>query len=379
MADKDYYKTLGVEKGASKEEIKKAYKKLAKKYHPDLNKDNPQAEIKFKEINEAASVLGDDSKRKQYDQFGSEGMKFGGGQGQRQSQGFGGFNFNGSSGFDFDDIFESIFGGGLGGSSRRGTRRRRGRDLEYHTTVTLKDVAQGIDKTIKIKKRNVCETCHGEGGFDAKTCSTCGGQGRVLQQQRTPFGVFQSEAICPKCQGQGKIISKTCTDCNGNGWVISEKEIKISIPAGVQDGAQLRLREEGEAGEAGSPPGDLYILVSVKEDENFRRQGADVYLEVPITFSQATLGDKITIPTILSQAKLKIPAGTQPGTLLRMKGEGLPSLHGNSKGDQFIKIQIEVPHKLSKKQKEAVKKLDDELSNKKPYESLFKKIKKQFK
>lgn len=375
MADKDYYKTLGVEKGASKEDIKKAYKKLAKKYHPDLNKDNPEAEKKFKEINEAASVLGDDSKRKQYDQYGSEGMKFGGGQGQ----GFGGFNFSGSSGFDFDDIFESLFGGGFGGGARRSHRRRRGRDLEYTTTITLKDVAQGVDKTIKVKKRNVCDKCHGEGGFDATTCSTCGGQGRVLQRQRTPFGVFQSEAVCPDCHGSGKKVSKTCDACHGKGWVIGEKEIKISVPAGVEDGAQLRLRGEGEAGEAGSEPGDLYIRINVEKDENFRREGTDIYLEVPISFSQAALGDSIIIPTILSQAKLKIPSGTQPGTLLRMKGEGLPSLRGSSKGNQYVKIQVEVPEKLSKKQKDALKKFDSELSSKKPYESLFKKIKKQFK
>ena len=366
--EKDYYKTLGIEKGASKEEIKKAYKKLAKKYHPDLNKGSADSEKKFKEINEAAGILTDDQKRAQYDQFGSSGPQFGGGQGGFGGQGFGGFDFN--------DIFDSFFGGGMGGGRSRGPRP--GSDLRYDIEITLEDVANGLEKKIKIKKRDQCSECDGKGGSGHKTCDTCKGRGTILQQRRTAFGVFQTQTTCNICKGRGETVEKTCHHCNGTGQEIKEKTIQISIPPGVQDGTRLRISGEGEAGEAGAAMGDLYIFVSVKENDIFQRDGSDLYIEVPITFSQATMGDKIEIPTVTGKADLKVPAGTQPETLLRMKGKGLPRLRQYGHGDQYVKITIDVPKKLNKKQKELLKSFDKETKGKKPHEKLFDAIKDAF-
>jgi molecular chaperone DnaJ len=307
---KDYYNILGVEKGASKEEIKKAYKKLEKKYHPDLNKDNPEAEKKFKEINEAASILSDEQKRQQYDRFGSEGMKhgaggFGGGFGG--FEGFGG-GFRGSFGEDMDinDILNSFFGGGF----RRGPRR--GRDLRFDIEITLDDVANGLKRKVKIKK---------------------------------PDG---------------------------------EKTIEINIPQGVDDGTRLRVSGEGEPGEPGAPHGDLYVFIHVKDHEFFSRDGPNIFIEVPITFLQAIEGDTIEVPTIGGKAELKVPAGTQPETLLRMKGKGLPHLRMYGTGDQFVKITIDVPKSITKKQKDLLKEFEKLSKKKKPHERLFDKIKSSF-
>jgi len=367
--EKDYYKTLGVEKGASKEEIKKAYKKLAKKYHPDLNKGSAESEKKFKEINEAAGVLTDDQKRAQYDQFGSSGPQFGG------NQSGGGFG-NGFGGFDFNDIFDSFFGGGMGGGRSRGPRP--GNDLRYDIKITLEDVANGLEKKVKIKKRDKCSKCDGKGGKGHKTCSTCKGRGTILQQRRTAFGVFQTQTTCPTCKGRGETVENICNQCNGTGQEVKEKTIQISIPPGVEDGTRLRIAGEGEAGEAGAPMGDLYIFVSVKENDIFQREGSDLYIEVPITFPQAAMGDKIEVPTITGKADLKVPAGTQPETLLRMKGKGLPHLRQYGHGDQYVKITIDVPKKLNKKQKELLKSFDKETKGKKPHEKLFDAIKDAF-
>ncbi len=368
--EKDYYKTLGVSKDASKEDIKKAYKKLAKKYHPDLNKDNPEAEKKFKEINEAASVLTDDQKRSQYDQFGSAGPQFGNG-------GFGG-GFEGFQGgdFDFNDIFSSFFGGGGRSPRRRGPRP--GDDLRYDIEITLEDVAKGLEKKVKIKKTDKCSYCDGKGGTGVKTCSTCHGRGSVMQQRRTPFGIFQTQTTCPTCHGRGEIIENKCSHCHGTGQELKEKTIKISVPKGVSDGTRLRLSGEGEAGEAGAPSGDLYVFIHVKEHDLFERDGSDLYIEVPITFSQAALGAKIKVPTILGKAELKIPAGTQPETLLRMKGKGLSNLRYSGSGDQYVKITIDVPTKLTKKQKDLLKEFDESLKGKKPHEKLLDKLKEVF-
>jgi len=374
MAEKDHYKTLGVAKDASKEEIKKAYKKLAKQYHPDLNKGDSTAEQKFKEVNEAASVLGDDNKRAQYDQFGSDGMKFGGQGGP--GGGFGGFNFSGS-GFDFNDIFDSFFGGGMGGGSRR-RGPRQGADLRYDMDITLKDVATGIDKHIKMKKKISCPDCDGHGGHGVKTCSVCKGSGVRTSAQRTPFGVFQTQTTCSECRGSGETVSDMCNTCNGRGYIHGEKTIKITIPEGVEDGMRLRMQHEGEPGEPGAPAGDLYIFIHVKEHELFRRDGTNVYLEVPISFTQAVFGDKITVPTITGKAELKIPSGTQPGTLLRMKNKGLPHVHHGGSGDQYVKIQVEVPTSLNKKQKELLNSFEKSQKEKKPHERLFDKIKSAF-
>lgn len=373
MAEKDFYKILGVEKGASKEEIKKAYKKMAKKYHPDLNSGDKDAEQKFKEVNEAASVLTDDQKRAQYDQFGSEGMKFGGAGGQG---GFGGAS--GFGGFDMNDIFESFFGGGggFGGSRRRGPRP--GEDLRYDLKISLEEAATGIDKNIRLKKNDRCDDCGGLGGSGIKTCSQCEGQGVTNTIKRTPFGAFQTQTTCSKCHGRGEEVSNTCNTCNGKGYVHKEKTVKVSIPKGVYDGSRLRINGEGEPGEPGASYGDLYIFIFVEDHEYFKREGDDLYLEVPISFYQATVGDTIQVPTITGKADLKVPSGIQPGTHLRMKNKGMPNLQSNGSGDQYVKITVEVPKSINKKQKEMLKDFDKSFKEKKPAERLFEKIRKAF-
>ncbi|MCF7798608.1 molecular chaperone DnaJ [Candidatus Woesearchaeota archaeon] len=376
MTKKDYYKTLGINKDASKEEIKKAYKKMAKQYHPDLNEGDTEAEKKFKEVNEAASVLGDDNKRAQYDQFGSEGMKYGGAGGP--GGGFGGFNFSGS-GFDFNDIFDSFFGGGGGGFNTAGRRGpRQGADLRYDLDVTLEEVATGVDKKVKMKKKITCNDCDGHGGHGITTCAQCGGKGVTTTVRRTPFGAMQTQTTCNACNGMGEVVDEVCTTCQGKGFVHGEKTIKITIPEGIEDGMRLRMQGEGEPGEPGAPAGDLYIFIHEKNHQFFRRDGTNLYIEVPITFSQAVFGDKITVPTITGKAELKIPSGTQPGTLLRMKNKGLPHVQHSDIGDQYVKIQVEVPTSISRKQKEALKDFEKGQQEKKPHERLFEKIKSAF-
>ncbi|MCF7866893.1 molecular chaperone DnaJ [Candidatus Woesearchaeota archaeon] len=351
---KDYYKILGVEKGATKEEIKKAYKTLAKKYHPDLNKDNSQAQEKFKEISEAASILGNDEKRKQYDQFGSESFKNGG-----AGQGFSGFGGQGFSGFgsqggnfDFEDIFEAFFGGG--GRGRR--EQRQGANIRFDLDITLEEAAFGTSKDIKLKKKNVCKKCEGSGGEETETCSTCHGTGQVRSIKRTPFGAFQTTSACNSCIGTGKEIKKKCNYCDGDGYTIGEKKIHVDIPKGVEDEMRLRVEREGEAGERGSVPGDLYIYIHVEEHDFFERNGNDINVEIPISYTQAVFGDSIEIPTLGGKAKLKIPEGTQSGTIFRMKDKGIPYLRGYGVGDQNVTVIVDVPRKLNKKQKEALEK-----------------------
>jgi len=370
MAGKDYYKILGVEKGASKEEIKKAYKKLAKKYHPDLNKDENSQE-KFKEINEAASVLGDDKKRQQYDQLGSESFKQGGGPG-----GFGGasgFDFSGfgGEGMGMEDLFDMFFGGG----GRRRASRRKAQDLRYDLELTLEEAAFGKEETIKLRKRNTCIVCNGTGGEDLETCTDCHGTGYTRVIQRTPFGSFQSTSTCKKCSGTGKIIKKPYKNCDGDGYTTDEKTLKIIIPAGVESGSRLRVTGEGDAGDRGQEPGDLFIFIHVKEHKFFQREGDDINIEIPISFVQATFGDEIQVPTLKGKAKLKIPVGTQPGTILRMKGKGIKSTHGYGIGDQNVMVNVEVPTKLTTKQKEALERYGKTMGDKaKPHENFLKKI-----
>lgn len=368
--NKDYYKILGVDKNASKEEIKKAYKKLAKQYHPDLNAGDKTSEQKFKDVNEAASVLTDEQKRAQYDQFGSEGMKYGG----ASSQGFGGGGFGG---FDMNDIFESFFGGsGFGSSRQRGPRP--GNDLRYDMKITLEEAATGIDKQIHMKKQDRCDDCGGIGGTGLETCSHCQGQGVTTTIKRTPFGAFQTQTTCPHCGGRGEVVSNICHTCNGKGHVHKEKTVKVSIPPGVNNGSRLRISGEGEPGEPGAPYGDLYIFVFVKEHEYFQRDDDDLYLEVPISFAQATFGDTVEVPTITGRADLKVPSGIQPGTMLRMKGKGMPHLQSSGSGDQYVKITVEVPKSLNKKQKDLLKDFEKSFKEKKPAERLFEKIRKAF-
>ncbi len=363
MADKDYYKILGVSKDASKEDIKKAYKKLAKKFHPDINKD-PDAADKFKEVSEAASVLGDDQKRAQYDNYGSDGMKF--------SNDFGGFDFSdfmrGNS-FDFDDIFDSFFGGGsiFGGRGRpRGPGR--GANLRFDLDITLEDAAFGVTKNIIVPKLERCTKCNGTGAesnSDIRTCDVCKGTGSVRQTRRTPFGIFATTSACDRCRGTGKVIKNHCTLCDGEGRIEKNKRIEIKVPEGVDEGMRLRVTGEGEAGEMGAPPGDLFVIIHVKPHEVFKREGNDIKLDYPIRFAQAALGDEVNVPTLKEPVKMKIPPGTQTGTVFRLRGKGIPFLNSYGKGDQHVKVIVEVPEKLTKKQKELISEFDGLIKKKK--------------
>nr|WP_106780017.1 molecular chaperone DnaJ [Lysinibacillus timonensis] len=368
MSKRDYYEILGVSKGASKDEIKKAYRKLSKQYHPDLNKE-PGADEKFKEIAEAYEVLSDDTKRSQYDQFGHEGPSGGFGEG---FSGFGGF----------DDIFSSFFGGG----SRRSDPNapRKGDDLQYRMKVSFEDAVFGKQTEIEIPREETCDTCSGSGakpGTSPKTCTTCNGAGQINQAVDTPFGRVVNRRTCTTCQGKGKIIIEKCTTCRGAGTVQKRKKIKVTIPAGVDDGQQLRVSGQGEAGRNGGPAGDLYILFNVQDHEYFERDGDDIYFELKLTFPQAALGDEIEVPTIHGKVKLKIPAGTQSGEKFRIKDKGVKNVHGYGQGHQYVIVRVVTPTKLTEKQKQLLRDFA-EISGDIPEEhgsSLFDRIKKTFK
>ncbi len=356
--EKDYYKILGVGKNSSKEEIKSAYKKLAKQYHPDLNK-NSDATEKFKEINEAAAILGDEQKKAQYDQYGAAGEQFSGGGFQQ------GFDFSdfmsdiGGMGFDFDNIFENFFGGGR----QRTRRRQRGSDLRYDMEIELEDAAFGAEKTISIPRLEECEKCRGTGAeskSDIVTCDECSGRGVSTRTQRTPFGLFSTTSPCRKCRGQGKYIKKECPQCDGKGVVRKTRKIEIKIPQGAVDGTNLRVQGEGEAGEKGTSSGDLYIVIRVKPHRIFERHESDVYIKVPVSFTIAALGSSIDIPTLKGKASLKIPRGTQSGTVFRMKGLGIPDLHNRHIGDENVEVYITVPEKLTAKQKKLLEDFEKE-------------------
>lgn len=371
----DYYKTLGVSKDATRDEIKKAYKRLAKKYHPDLNKDDPDAEQKFKEVNEAASILGDEEKRRQYDSVGHDAFT----KGARGSSGgydFNGFDFGGN--MDFGDIFETFFGGGFGG--RRSKRQRRGADLRYDLTITLEEAAFGIKKRIHLKKLDRCTRCNGSGGTKVEDCATCHGSGYVRQTQRTPFGLFQTTGACPDCHGNGKRIIELCPECHGKGALLKSKELEVEIPAGIEHGSRLRVPGEGEAGGPGAPPGDLYLFISVEEHPFFERHGDDIHLESPISFFQAVFGAEIEVPTLNGKALLTIPAGTQSGTMFRLRNKGLGHLHNRGNGDLLITVQVETPTKLTRKQKKLLEALAEEFGDPAaPQKSLFEQLKEYLK
>ncbi|MFC2135156.1 molecular chaperone DnaJ [Bacteroidota bacterium] len=367
---KDYYNILGVEKGASKEEIKKAYKKLAKKYHPDINKDEGSAE-KFKEINEAAAILGDDNKKQQYDQYGSESFKNGG---------TGGFDFSNFdfSGSDFGDIFDhlgDIFGGSFGFGSRGGrSSSRRGNDLRADVEITLEEAHSGVKKSLRIRKNETCSECSGKGGSGTERCDDCQGTGYIRNARRTPFGVFQTTSPCNSCGGSGETITNICDACEGAGVVRKEKKLEVDIPEGIEHGSRLRLTHEGEAGFRGGPNGDLYVVVHVKKHSVFHREGNDIILEVPISIVQASLGDKIEVPTLDGKASLKVPAGTQTDTVFKMRGKGMPYLHAYGHGDQLVKVVVETP-KLNMKQEKAMRELATALGEGvEPAKGLFKKF-----
>lgn len=347
MSKRDYYEVLEVSKGASEDEIKKAFRKLARKYHPDVNRDNPkEAEEKFKEINEAYEVLSDSSRRAQYDQFGH--AAFDGAQG---GGGFGG-GFGGGGGFS--DIFDMFFGqSGFGGARPHGPEK--GADLRFDMEITFEQAAFGVETEITLPRTEECAVCHGSGaapGTHPETCPTCRGTGQVQVAQNTPFGRMVNVRTCDRCRGEGKIVQSPCKECGGKGRVRKQRKIKVKIPAGVDNGSRLRVAHEGESGVRGGPPGDLYVYIFVKPHKLFTREGSDVICEVPISFVQAALGDEIEVPTLDGQVKLRIPEGTQPGAVFRVKDKGIPHLRGHGRGDQHVKIKVVIPKKLTDKQRE---------------------------
>ena len=362
MADKrDYYEVLGVNKGATDDEIKKAYRKLARKYHPDLNKDNPEAAEKFKEIGEAYEILSDKDKRARYDQFGFAGVdpNYGAGQGG----GFGGgFGFED---VDLGDIFGSFFGGGFGGGGSRTNRAnapRQGESIRRTVMLSFEEAAFGCEKEIEIERVEQCTECGGTGaekGYTPETCSNCHGTGTVKQTQRTPFGVFSSTGPCPNCRGTGKIIKKPCKKCRGTGQERRSRKLSVKIPAGIDDGQSVALRGQGGAGVNGGPAGDVIVTVSIRPHPLFQRDGYDIWCEVPISYAQACLVDKLIVPTIDGKVEYTMPAGTQPGTVFRMRGKGIQAVNGRGRGDQFVKVTLEVPKNLSDHQKELLRKLED--------------------
>ena len=360
MADKrDYYEVLGVDKSVSDDELKKAYRKAAKKYHPDLNPGDAEAEKCFKEVNEAYEVLSDKEKRARYDQFGHAGVdpNFGAGAG---GGGFGG-GFNGDFG-DLGDIFNSFFGGGFGGGRRSNPNApRRGNDTAASVTISFEEAAKGCKKTVKVTKIENCTDCGGSGakkGTSAKTCPVCHGTGQVATTQRTPFGVMQTQQVCNNCHGSGKIIDTPCDTCHGKGRIRHTVEQTVEIPAGIDDGQVISLRGAGDSGVNGGPSGDLRINVNVRPHPIFERNGYDVYCEIPITFTQAALGAEITVPTLDGKVKFTIHEGTQPGDEFKLRGKGIQRLRYSGRGDQYVKITVEVPKNLSKAQKEKLKEFD---------------------
>lgn len=385
MADKrDYYEVLGVSKSATDDELKHAFRALAKKYHPDLHPDDKDAEAKFKEINEAYEVLSDKDKRAKYDQFGFAEVDptYGAGQGGGAYGSYGSSGFGGFSGFgDVGDIFESFFGGGFGGSQRSNPNAsRRGQDIRANLTISFMEACKGTRKQVKVTRYESCPDCHGTGakaGTSAETCPDCRGTGTVKVNQRTAFGVFQTTRPCDKCGGKGKIIKSVCPTCAGQGRVRSVLQREVEIPAGIDDGQTLKVQGAGDSGINGGGYGDLNIKVTVKPDDMFEREGFDVYTEIPISYTQATLGDEIVVPTIDGNVKYTVPAGTQTGTVFRLRGKGIKRLYRTDRGDQYVTVKVEVPRNLTKKQADLLKAFDDSLDdrNQASKKSFFEKMK----
>ena len=354
MSDKrDYYEVLGVSKGASADDIKKAYRKEAKKYHPDLHPGDKAAEAKFKEINEAYEVLSDSDKKARYDQFGHAGVdpNFGAGGGG----GFDGFG-------DFGDIFSDIFGGfGFGGGSSRRNGPKRGADIRQIIEITFEEAAFGCKKQIVLNKQEDCEVCHGTGarpGTSPVTCTRCGGSGQVTTQTRTPLGYMRNVTTCPECHGSGKIIKEPCQNCRGTGKVRRQRTIEVDIPQGINDGQTMQISGGGEPGTKGGPTGDLLLTIRLKKHDIFTRDNFDVYITMPITFVQATLGATIKVPTLSGVVEYDVPAGTQTGSVFRIRGKGVPYIRGKGRGDQFVKVEIETPKNLSQSQKDLLRQFD---------------------
>jgi molecular chaperone DnaJ len=381
MAERDYYEVLGVSRDASQGDIKKSYRKLAMKHHPDQNPDDPKAEEKFKEIGEAYEVISDEEKRAAYDRYGHAAFKSGGGGGG----GRGGFH-------DPMDIFSQVFGGGGGGSmfddlfggggGRRRDRsgKKRGSDLRYDLEITLEEAAEGVEKELEIEKYASCGKCSGSGSKSGSagtnTCTTCGGRGVVGQQR----GIFIQQATCPDCRGAGQNIADPCGDCGGNGRKQAPERVSIRIPAGVDDGTRLRSTGKGDAGMRGGPAGDLYVFLHLRDHDVFQRDGDDLYCEVPLPFSTAALGGELEVPTLTGSATMKVPAGTQGGTTFRLRDRGMPALNGRGKGDLHVEAQVEVPTRLNSDQRERLEAFTESIGEKNSpvQESFFEKAKRFF-
>lgn len=372
MAEKrDYYEVLGLQKGATEAEIKSAYRKLAKKYHPDLNPDNPEAEAKFKEVNEANDILSDPDKRARYDQFGHAGVdpSYGGGAGgYGYGGGFGGFGgFSADGGIDLGDIFDTIFGGAS--SSRRANPNapKRGSDISVNLDISFMEACKGVSHTIELNRADTCDSCNGSGaktGTTPKTCPDCHGTGVVKVTQRTMIGSMSTQRPCTRCGGKGKIIENPCPACGGNGRVQKRKKVTINVPAGIDNGQVLTVPGEGNAGVNGGSKGDLNVRISVRKDPLFERKGYDIWVELPISYTQAALGDELTVPTIDGNVTYRIPEGTQPGDVLRLRGKGVQHCQREGRGDMLIRVALEVPKRLTKAQKELLQQLEAAMNEK---------------
>ena len=374
---RDYYEVLGVSKGASEDEIKKAYKKLARKYHPDLNPDNKEAEEKFKEVNEAYEILSDPNKKARYDQFGFAGVDPNYGAGGAGGGFDGGFDFG-----DLGDIFGSFFGGGFGGGRRTNPNApQRGESIRLSLAISFEEAAFGCEKEVSVDRMEQCGTCHGNGcaaGTTPEVCPDCHGTGQVQVRRQTPMGVFATSSPCGRCGGKGKIIHQSCPDCRGSGAVRRRKTIQVSIPAGIDNGQTISVRGQGSAGKNGGPAGDLLVTITVRPHELFRREGTSVLCDAPITFAQAVLGAELEIPTIDGKVKYDLPEGTQSGTTFRLKGKGIPAINGRGRGDQYVTVYIETPRNLNREQKEALKKFAESVgdNNYEERRKFFRKFKK---
>lgn len=372
MADnkRDYYEVLGIDKSSDEQTIKKAYRKLAKQYHPDMNPGDQEAEKKFKEINEAYAVLSDSEKKARYDQYGHAGVD--------PNMGGGGFgDFGGFGGFDFGDIFGSFFGGGQ--SSARRNMPQQGEDLRAHVTISFEEAAFGCKKEVSYNRVELCGECSGSGaqkGTSAETCKTCGGSGQVRVTQRTALGMFQTTKTCDACGGKGKTIKNPCTNCRGTGYIRIKKTLEVTIPAGIDDGQRIALQNQGNAGRNGGGYGDLYVTVSVRPHPVFERDGYDIYCDVPVTFVEAALGAEIDIPTLEGKVKYTIPEGTQTDTRFTLRGKGIQNVRSKNKGDLIFRVIVEVPKGLSAAQKTALKSFAELCgnSNYSKKESFMKKI-----
>ena len=363
MADKrDYYEVLGISKNASEDEIKKAYRSLAKKYHPDMNPGDAEAEARFKEVNEAYDVLSDSDKRAKYDRFGHDAFDPASGGG-----GYGGFGGFGGADFDFGDIFSSFFGGGGGSSRSRANAPQEGDDVGTRVSISFEEAAFGCKKEVSFARIESCPDCGGsgaQGSSDVEKCPECHGLGRVTVRQQTMLGYMQTQRTCQRCAGRGKIIKNPCKNCNGKGRIRINKKLEVNIPSGIDNGQNIILRGQGSAGLNGGPSGNLIIEIRVREDKIFRREGNNIYCEVPISFAEATLGAEIDVPVLGGGSeKFRIPEGTQSGTTFRLKNKGIKHLNSNAKGDMYVSVVVEVPKSLSRKQKEALKELEKTLSD----------------